>query len=135
MAQRNWAPDVVELGDRIARLTVTQATLLSRYLADVHGIKSPSGVDITPPEPDVVLEDGKAIPTSFDAVLDAYDPARRVVLIQATRALLGLGLKEARDMVDAAPRTVRAQVTEAEAQEVKAKLEAVGGQVTVRPAA
>lgn len=136
MSQREWFPDVVEIGDRIARLTVAQATLLNRYLVDVYGIESPAGSDMPPtPEPDLVIDEGKVVPTHFDLVLEGCDPVRRINVIRTVRDLFGLGLKEARDTVEAAPRTIRGQLSEAEAQGLKTKLEAAGGRMALRPSA
>src|ERR1700730_6046657 len=101
MAQRLWCPDVVALGDRIAALTAAQAAVLSQYLADVHGVEAVAmGETLRDPQPDVLVQDGKAEPTAFDVVLDGLDAARKIHVIKAVREHLGLGLKEAKEMVE-----------------------------------
>ena len=73
--------------------------------------------------------------TAFDVVLDGYEAARRVAVIRAVREGTGLGLKEARDAVDACPRAVREGLPRPEADKLRALLEAAGAQASIRPCA
>jgi len=134
MSPRIWSPDVAAIGDHIASLTADQAVLLKQYLADTYGIHAASMV-VTPPvdEPDVLVEDGVAGPAAFDVVLDGFDPARKISVIKAVREHLALGLKEAKDLVEAAPRTVRARMFKDDAETVQAQLDAAGAKVSLRP--
>jgi large subunit ribosomal protein L7/L12 len=136
MAPRTWSADVHTLGDRIASLSVAAATELVCYLEEVHGVR-PTGLCVVPPLPDtdpiphfIQLE-----PTAFDVLLDGCDPARRVAVIRAVREATGLGLKEARDLVDACPRAVKESLPRTEAEGLQARLEAAGARVTLRAAA
>ena len=136
MTNRTWSPDVAALGDRIARLTVAGAVELAAYLEAAHGIRAPSAPALMrPPEPDVVVDQPRAEPTAFDVVLDGYEAARRVAVIRAVREANGLGLKEARDAVDACPRAVREGLPRPEADKLRALLEAAGAQASIRPCA
>jgi large subunit ribosomal protein L7/L12 len=70
--------------------------------------------------------------TEFTVVLKATDPAKKITAIKVVRELTGLGLKEAKDLVDGAPKTVKEGVNKAEAQAMKAKLEEAGATVELK---
>jgi large subunit ribosomal protein L7/L12 len=128
--------DVVEIGDRIAALTVAKAVELSRYLAAVHGITAtPSAPVVSEVKPDRVVSVPTVEPTEFDVLLRGFDVARRVALIRAVRETMGLGLKEARDLVEAAPRILKERLARAEAEKLRAQMEAAGAKVVLRAAA
>ena len=69
--------------------------------------------------------------THFTVKLEKFDPATKIKLIKEVRAATGLGLKEAKEAVEGAPKELKADVKKEEAEELKAKLEAVGGTVTI----
>jgi large subunit ribosomal protein L7/L12 len=129
MSTRSWSADVQVLGDRIAGLTTAGAAELQKYLEVVHGIKSASTpvadrrpvIEPPPPPP----------PTEFRVVNDGFDPARKVNAIKAIRELLSLGLREAKEMVEASGRVVKDGLSREEADKVKAHLEAAGLAVSV----
>jgi large subunit ribosomal protein L7/L12 len=134
MNARNWSADIKALGDRVALLSAARAAELSDYLEFVHGVRTlaPSVViddRDEKPEP----EDGPPEPTAFRVALEGYDPAKRVGVIKAVRDHTGLGLKEARDAVDAAPRVIREGLSRAEAEALKVRLEEVGCRVSIQP--
>lgn len=129
--KRHWNPEIVAIGDRLITLSVAQATMLSDYLETVHGIQAPATVVVEPdPEPIIVVP----TPTAFDVVLEAVEAAQRVATIRAVRASLGLGLKEARDLVEQAPRVVKERLAKDDAEKLQAQLEAAGAKVSIRPA-
>ena len=134
MSPRIWSPDVAAIGDHIASLTTDQAALLNQYLAHAYGIHAASLV-VTPPidEPDVLVENGVAGPAAFDVKLDGFDPGRKISVIKAVREHLGVGLKEAKDLVEAAPGTIRARLFKDDAEKLQAQLEAAGAKVSLRP--
>lgn len=72
-----------------------------------------------------------AAKTEFDVKLDAYDAASKIKVIKEVRAATGLGLKEAKELVEAAPAVIKGALKQADADELKAKLEAAGGKVSV----
>src|SRR5262245_38123497 len=101
MLSRNFSPDVVALGDRLAALSVVQAALLNKYLAEVHGIEAPdSPVGELTVRPDQVVEPTPTPADEFDVVLESYDAPRKIVLIKGVRELFGLGIKEASELVN-----------------------------------
>lgn len=134
MTLRTWSADIQQLGDRIAALTVVQALELGAYLAEAHGVHPAGPVTAVPtPDADRTREEPQVEPAAFDVVLVCVDAARRVAVIRAVREAAGLGLKEARDLVDAVPRAVREGLPREQAEQLKARLEEVGAEVSLRP--
>lgn len=80
---------------------------------------------------EAAAEEAKPEKTEFNVILESYDSASRVKLIKEIRAITGLGLKEAKDVVESAPKQLKADVKKEEAEAIKEKVEAVGGKVKV----
>ncbi len=136
MSQHIWSPDIVEIGDQIAGLTLAQAAQLSRYLAVAHGLHAASVTEVLPlPQPDIIVRDDIAEPAAFDVVLDGFEATRRISIIRAVREQMGVGLKEARDLVDAVPCILKHSLTREEAAQLQAELETAGARVVLRPTA
>ena len=70
--------------------------------------------------------------TEFDVILAGFDAAKKVAIIKEVRAITGLGLKEAKDLVEAAPKAVKEAAPKEEAEKIKAQLEAAGAKVEVK---
>ncbi len=120
-----------ELGDRIAGLTLLEAKKLADYLENVHGIKAASGgvvVGVAAPAAAVEAAPAK---TEFDVVLAAFGD-NKIGVIKVVRAATGLGLKEAKDLVEAAPKVVKPGLSKEDADKLKAELEAAGAKVEVK---
>jgi len=132
MSTRIWTPEIVAIGERIIALTVAQAEMLSAYLEEVHGLRADAfPVVPTPPEPDVTVSPPP--PTAFDVVLDSFETARKIGVIKAVRDNTGLGLKDARDLVDAVPKTVKERLPRPDADKLKAQLETAGAKASLKP--
>jgi large subunit ribosomal protein L7/L12 len=129
MRERRWSPEVQALGDRLAGLTATKAAELGQYLEAVHGIRAPTVID---PDPDPDPDPTPPAPDEFKVLLAGFDAARKIPVMRAVRELLGLGLKEARDFVEAAPRVVREGLPRPEAEQLKTLLETAGARVTLQ---
>jgi large subunit ribosomal protein L7/L12 len=139
MAEGNgatYAPDITELGDKIAALTITKAVQLKDYLKEKYKIEpAAGGVMIAPgggggggPVPAPVVEQ-----TEFTVVLDGLaDPTKKINVIKVVREITGLGLKEAKDLVEGAPKPVKENVAKDEANNLKKKLEDGGAKVTLK---
>jgi large subunit ribosomal protein L7/L12 len=124
---RTWSPLVRELGDAIADLTMLQAGELSEYLRAVHQIEPATRriiVEPDPPDPRPPLP-----PTECSVQLEAYEPGRKLILIKTLRELFQLGIKEAKDLVEGAPRTRLGPMATADAERLKRKLEDAGATV------
>jgi large subunit ribosomal protein L7/L12 len=121
------------LGDGIADLKLSEAVLLRDYLKKRHGIEATAGVGVLPPPP-VPLPPPRILSekTVFTVSLDGLaDPTRKINVIKVVREVTGLGLKEAKDLVEAAPKSVKENITRAEAEVLKKKLEEGGARVSL----
>jgi large subunit ribosomal protein L7/L12 len=132
MVRRIWSAAVKDIGDRIILLSMTEAVELSQYLENVHGLRATvervAVTDRQPtPEPKPLPQ-----PTAYEVVLERFEPSRKILVIKAVRELTGQGLKEAKDLVEAAPRVVRTGLPAAEAEQVQAHLEAAGAKTTIK---
>lgn len=127
---KEWASDIKELGDKIVALTLMQAKELGDYLKEVHGIEPAAGAAVMMAGPaggDAEQEEEK---TSFDVILKEYGD-KKIQVIKEVRALTGLGLKEAKDVVDNAPKTVKEGLSKEDAEAARDQLEAVGAVVEI----
>ena len=131
-AARNWTPDIKSLGDKIVNLTLLQAKELGDYLKMEHGLEpAAGGVIVAGPVASGPTAAAVEEPTEFKVVLTETGP-NKIQVIKEVRAVTGLGLKEAKELVDGAPKTVKEGLPKAEAEELKKKIEAAGGKVEVK---
>ncbi len=133
MADREWNAEVRELGDRIATLTVSRAVELGDYLEDVHKIKAAAGggMMMAAPATTVAPAVEKVEQTEFAVVLEAFG-ADKIKVIKVVREITGLGLKEAKDLVEGAPKSVKEGVSKDDAAKFRKQLEDVGAKVSVK---
>ena len=134
MAEGTWAPDITELGDKIVALTVGKAVELGDYLEKKHGIKpAASAVAMAAPAAGgAAAAEKPAEKTEFTVSLDGFDPAKKINVIKVVREITGLGLKEAKDLVEGAPKPVKENVSKEEAETIKKKLEDGGAKVSLK---
>lgn len=122
-----------DLGDKIAGLTLKEAKELSDYLKDAHGIEPASGGAV------VMAAGGEAgggaavaeEKTEFDVVLEGIG-GNKIAVIKVVRSATGLGLKEAKDLVEAAPGKVKEGISKEDAEKLKAELEEAGASVSIK---
>jgi large subunit ribosomal protein L7/L12 len=132
MRERKWSPEIQAIGDRLAELPAKQAAELRQYLEAVHGIRAVAPAVVRRDETTEPNPPPPPRPEDFKVLLVGFDDARKVGVIKAVRTLLGLGIREARDFVDAAPRVVREGVPRAETERLKTLLETAGANVTLQ---
>jgi large subunit ribosomal protein L7/L12 len=125
-----WSKDIKTLGDKIVKLTLMQAKELVDYLKAEHGIEPASTGAVMVAGAGVAGGEAAAQEekTSFDVMLKEIGD-KKIQVIKEVRALTGLGLKEAKAVVDAVPKAVKEGVSKEEAEEAKAQLEAAGAVV------
>jgi large subunit ribosomal protein L7/L12 len=130
--ERTFSDKIKELGDGIVALSVLEAKELGDYLEEVHGIKAaaPAAVGVAMPAGggEAAAEEEK---DTFDVVLTGAGD-KKIPVIKAVREVTSLGLKEAKDLVESAPKAVREDVPKEEAEEVKKKLEEAGASVELK---
>jgi large subunit ribosomal protein L7/L12 len=135
MSEGTWSSDIVELGDKIVTLTVAKAVELGKYLEEKHGIKpAAAGVAVAAaPAAAAAAAPAAVVQTEFTVMLDGVaDPAKKINVIKVVREITGLGLKEAKDLVEGAPKPVKENVSKDEADAVKKKLEDGGAKASLK---
>ena len=122
--------DVKALAEELVNLSVKDVQELAKVLKEEYGIE-PAAAAVAVAGPAVAAEAAPAEQTEFDVVLTSAGQAKLQV-IKAVKEALGLGLKEAKDLVDGAPAKVKEKVSKAEAEHLKAALEEAGAEVEVK---
>ena len=119
--------DINALGDQLAGLTLKQAVELAGYLEEKHGIKAAAAAAAAGPAagPAAAAAAPEEAKTTFDVVLKAGGD-KKIQVIKVVRAATGLGLKEAKDLVEAAPKTVKEALSKEDAEKLKKELEEQG---------
>lgn len=123
-----------KLGDEIVKLTLKEAKELSDYLKDVHGIEPAAGGAVMMAGPAGGDGGGAAAAaeqTEFTVMLDGFGD-QKIGVIKVVRSATGLGLKEAKDLVEGVPSKVKEGVSKEEAAKLKKELEEAGATVSVK---
>lgn len=126
------ADNIKTLAEQIVGLTLKEAVDLGNYLKDEYGIE-PAAAGVAAAAAGPAAEEEEA-PSSFDVILMSGG-AQKIKVIKIVREITGLGLKEAKDLVDAGGKPVKTGATKEEADELVAKIKEVGGEVELKPAA
>jgi len=119
--------DLQKIADDLSGLTVIEAAELSKLLEEKWGVSAAAPVAAAAAAPAAAAEEEQ---TEFDVVLASYGE-KKINVIKEARAITGLGLKEAKDLVEAAPTAVKEGVSKEEADKIKEKLEAAGATVEI----
>ncbi len=124
--------NVEEIAEQLDKLTLLEAAQLSKMLQERWGVSAAAPMAAAAP----AAGGGSAAPaaeeqTEFDVILSAAGD-KKIQVIKVVRELTGLGLKEAKDLVDGAPKPVKEKIAKAEAGDMKKKLEEVGATVEVK---
>ena len=131
---KEFSAETKEFGDKIAQLTLVQATELADYLEDAYGIKPAGGGAVMMAGPAGGGDDGGGAAeeqTEFDVVMTSFGD-NKIGAIKAVRAATGLGLKEAKELVESAPKAIKEKVSKEEAEKLKADLEEAGATVELK---
>jgi len=126
---KQFSSETKEMGDKIVKLTLMQANELGDYLKEVHGIEPAGGGAVMMAGPAAGAAGAGAAAaeekTTFDVILKEIGD-KKIQVIKEVRALTALGLKEAKDLVDGAPKPVKQGVSKDEAEAAKKQLESAG---------
>ena len=123
--------DVKEIAEQLVNLTIKEANELAKVLEEEYDIK-PAAAAVAVAGPAGGGEGGAAEEqTEFDVVLKSAG-AKKIAVIKEVRGITGLGLKEAKELVDGAPNTIKEAVAKEEAEELKNKLEEAGAEVELK---
>ena len=132
-ATREFSATTKDLGDKIVQLTLKQAKELSDYLEEVHGIKAAAGgvVMAAPAAGDGGAAAAPAAKTEFDVILEGFGD-KKIGVIKEIRSITGLGLKEAKDLVEGVPAKVKEGIAKEDAEKIKKQLEDAGATVSIK---
>lgn len=122
--------DVKALGDQLVELTVKEVSELAAYLKETHGIEPAAAVAVAGPAAGGGAA-AAAEKTNFDVVLKASG-ANKLQIVKLVKELTGLGLKEAKDLVDGAPKTIKEGLPKDEAENLKKQLTEAGAEVELK---
>ncbi len=126
-----FADNIKTLGESIVKLTVLEAKSLGDYLEHVHGIKAAAAAVAAPAAAAAAPAEAAPAKTEFDVVLEKAGD-QKINVIKVVRAATGLGLKEAKDLVDGAPKPVKTGISEDDAKKLQKELQDAGATVTVK---
>jgi large subunit ribosomal protein L7/L12 len=132
-AAKEFTAEIKALGDQLAQLTLKDAVALADYLKTEHGIEPAAGgaVMVAGPAAAGGGEEEVEEKVSFDVILKDAG-AKKIQVIKAVRALTNLGLKEAKELVESAPKPVKEGVQKEEAEEAGKQLEEAGATVELK---
>lgn len=126
-----FSPEISELADRLVALTVKDAQSLVDCLKEVHGIEPAGGGVVMAAGPAVGGAAAAEEQTSFDVILSGFGD-KKIQVIKVVRAVTGLGLKEAKDLVEGVPKPIKEGVSKEDAEKIKKEIEEAGGACTIK---
>lgn len=124
---------IQELGDQLAALSLKDAVELGKYMKDTYGIEAAAGGGVMM----AAAAPGAAAPkaeekSTFDVILKSVDAAKKIGVIKVVREATGLGLKEAKDLVDGAPKPIKEGISKEDADKLKKTIEEAGGTIELK---
>jgi len=122
--------DIKKFAEELVNLSVKDVQELAKILKDEYGIE-PAAAAVAVAAPAAAAAAVEAEQTQFDVILKAPGMAK-LQIVKIVKEITGLGLKEAKDLVDAAPKAIKEKVSKAEAEQLKAQLEEAGGEVEIK---
>jgi large subunit ribosomal protein L7/L12 len=128
---KTYDANITKMGDEIAALTLKEAVDLADYMKDTYGIEPAAGGAVMMAAGGGDDTDEAAEQTEFDVILEAAGD-KKIQCIKAVREATGLGLKEAKEIVDSAPKAVKEKISKDEAEALKTALEEAGASVAVK---
>jgi len=123
--------DIKSIGDQLVELTVKEVTELASYLKETYGIEPAAAAVAAGPAAGGAAGAAAAEKTNFDVVLKSAG-ANKLQVVKLVKELTGLGLKEAKDMVDGAPKTIKEGLPKDEAENLKKQLTEAGAEVELK---
>ena len=131
MSEATTTPAIKEIGDKIVALSLLQAKELSDYLKNTYGLEAAAAAAVVAAPAAGAGAAAVEEKTEFDLVLESAG-ANKINVIKVVRAITGLGLAEAKAVVDGAPKVVKDAVAKADAEKFKKELEEAGAKVTLK---
>ena len=121
--------DIAKIVEDLSQLTVLEAAELAKALEEAWGVSAAAAVAVAGPA--AAAAPAEEEKTEFDVILTG-DGGKKIQVIKEVRAITGLGLTEAKALVEGAPKPIKEAVNKAEAEEIKGKIEAAGGTIELK---
>ena len=128
---KSFEAKVTKIGDEIASHTLKEAVDLAEYMKDKYGIEAAAGGGMMMAAAPAAGAAAATEQSEFDVILDNAG-ANKIQVIKVVREATGLGLKEAKDIVDAAPKAIKEKISKEDADKLKGLIEAAGGKVVIK---
>ena len=126
---KEFSGEITELAEKLVSLSVKDAQSLVDCLKDVHGIEPAGGGVVMAAGGGGASEEAEE-QTAFNAVLAGFGD-KKIQVIKVVRSITGLGLKEAKDLVESCPKALKEGVSKEDAEKIKKEIEEAGGAVTI----
>src|SRR6478752_298952 len=123
--------DIAKIVDDLSKLTVLEAAELAKALEEAWGVSAAAAVAVAAPAGGGAAAEAAEEKTEFDVILTS-DGGKKINVIKEVRAITGLGLGEAKALVEEAPKAIKEGVSKAEAEDIKKKIEEAGGTVELK---
>ena len=123
-------PNVEELVETLSGLSVLDMSKLKAALEEKWGVKAAAAPMMVAAAP--AAEEAAAESTEFAVILESFPADKKISIIKEVRAVTGLGLKEAKDLCESAPKPLKDSTSKSDAEEISKKITAAGGKVTVK---
>lgn len=127
---KEFTAATTDLAEKLVNLSIKDAQELVDCLKDVHGIEPAGGGAVMMAGPADGAGDAPAEKDSFNVILASFGD-KKIQVIKAVRTITGLGLKEAKELVESAPKAIKEDVDKDEAEKIKKEIEEVGGAITI----
>jgi len=132
MSDATYSAPIKDIGDKIVALSLLQAKELSDYLKNEYGLEAAAAAAVTmAPAAGAAAGEAAVEKTEFDVVLESAGE-KKIGVIKVVRAITGLGLAEAKALVDGAPKTVKEAANKADSEKWKKELEEAGAKVSLK---
>lgn len=121
--------------EQLKSLTLLEASELVKQIEEAFGVSAAApvgGFMMAAPGGGAAAAEEVEEKTEFDVILDEYPADKKITILKVVRELTGLGLKEAKDLVEATPKAIKENIKKEEAEDIKKQLEEAGGKVSVK---
>jgi len=118
--------------EQLKTLSLLEASELVKQIEEAFGVSAAASAGVVMAAPAAAAAEPVEEQTEFDVILDSFDPAAKIKVLKAVREVTGLGLGEAKALVEAAPKAVKEGVKKEDAEALKKTIEEAGGKVTIK---
>ncbi len=118
--------------ESLKTLSLLEASELVKQIEEAFGVSAAASAGVVMAAAPAAAAEAVEEQTEFDVILDSFDPASKIKVLKAVREATGLGLGEAKALVEAAPKAVKEGISKDEAEALKKAIEEVGGKITVK---